>query len=120
MQTSYFAAIRKMKDVDPDRLVSIARWKPFWFDGPEALGLAPHPELLRAYKSRNIDQAEYTRIFQMQLDALFDGAEGVVRDLGEDAILLCYERPGDFCHRRLVAAWIERETGLVVPEWSAQ
>ena len=46
-------------------------------------------------------------------------ARKVVRDLlriSLDPILLCWERPGEFCHRRLVAEWIESETGLFVPE----
>lgn len=43
---------------------------------------------------------------------------------GEDIILLCHELPGlkinkeHFCHRRLLADWIELETGIVIPEIS--
>ena len=43
---------------------------------------------------------------------------------GEEIILLCHELPGitinkeHFCHRRLLADYIELETGLVVPELS--
>jgi len=36
--------------------------------------------------------------------------------LGEDAILLCWENSGVFCHRRLVAEWFEEELGVSVPE----
>lgn len=35
---------------------------------------------------------------------------------GLPSILLCWERPGDVCHRRYVADFIEREAGIVVPE----
>lgn len=41
---------------------------------------------------------------------------------GENIILLCHELPGTelnkkyFCHRRLIADWIELETGIVIPE----
>ena len=41
---------------------------------------------------------------------------------GRDIILLCHEPAGinlnikHFCHRRLIADWIELETGLVIPE----
>jgi hypothetical protein len=31
----------------------------------------------------------------------------VLRDLGDDAVLLCYEKPGQFCHRHLVAQWLK-------------
>ena len=43
---------------------------------------------------------------------------------GEEIILLCHELPGlkinkgHFCHRRLLADWIELETGIVTPELS--
>ena len=43
---------------------------------------------------------------------------------GEDIILLCHELPGPiinkehFCHRRLLADWIELETGILIPEAS--
>ena len=43
---------------------------------------------------------------------------------GEDIILLCHELPGleidkeHFCHRRLLADWIELETGIIIPEMS--
>ena len=43
---------------------------------------------------------------------------------GEEIILLCHELPGisinkkHFCHRRLLADWIELETGIIIPEVS--
>lgn len=43
---------------------------------------------------------------------------------GNEMILLCHELPGvkinkeHFCHRRLIADWIELETGIVIPELS--
>lgn len=35
---------------------------------------------------------------------------------GQEPILLCWEKPGEFCHRRLVAAWFEEKLGVIVPE----
>jgi hypothetical protein len=40
----------------------------------------------------------------------------VFEDRGEDTILLCWEAPGKFCRRRLVAAWLEEKLGVQVPE----
>jgi uncharacterized protein (DUF488 family) len=40
----------------------------------------------------------------------------VFSDLGQDAILLCWEKPGEDCHRRLVAEWLEGLLGIKVPE----
>ena len=31
-------------------------------------------------------------------------------------ILLCYEKPSEFCHRHIVAAWLELEAQKIVPE----
>lgn len=46
------------------------------------------------------------------------------KNFGEEIILLCHELPGKkinkqhFCHRRLLADWIELETGIIIPEIS--
>lgn len=37
---------------------------------------------------------------------------------GNDIILLCHEPIDEFCHRRLVADYIEIETGIYIPEIS--
>ena len=53
---------------------------------------------------------EYKRVVLSNLDPA-----KVYADLS-DAILLCWERPGEDCHRRLVAEWIESSLGVKVPE----
>ena len=35
---------------------------------------------------------------------------------GKDIILLCYEDIKEFCHRRILADYIELETGIYIPE----
>jgi len=35
---------------------------------------------------------------------------------GMDIALVCYEKPGDFCHRHLVAEWL-RAADIPVEEW---
>ncbi len=35
---------------------------------------------------------------------------------GAEPLPLCWERPGQFCHRRLVARWFEESLGAAVPE----
>ena len=37
---------------------------------------------------------------------------------GNDIILLCHEPVDEFCHRRLIADYIELETGIYIPEVS--
>jgi len=35
---------------------------------------------------------------------------------GAVPILLCFESPGEFCHRRLAADWLESGLGIKIPE----
>jgi uncharacterized protein (DUF488 family) len=32
--------------------------------------------------------------------------------------LLCYEKPGDFCHRHIVAEWLHNNLGVHVEEFN--
>lgn len=108
--TSYFAAFRRFPSgVD---LVSIARFAPAGFRGKSFPLLAPSEPLLRAYKSGNVSDEEYTRQFRLQLDGL--DAASVAHQL-ENTVLLCYEGPGKFCHRHIVAEWL-RDHGIACQE----
>jgi hypothetical protein len=37
-----------------------------------------------------------------------------------EVTLLCYEKAGDFCHRRLVAEWLSVANNIVIPELSCK
>ncbi|NTV02456.1 MAG: DUF488 domain-containing protein [Chlorobiaceae bacterium] len=39
--------------------------------------------------------------------------------LGEDVVLLCFERPSDFCHRQLVSKWL-RQYGVPCVEYEVR
>ena len=36
---------------------------------------------------------------------------------GQDVALCCYEKPGVFCHRHILAKWITDNTGIEVEEF---
>lgn len=40
----------------------------------------------------------------------------VYQSLGENAVLLCFEKPTEFCHRHLVASWLEMSLGVQIDE----
>lgn len=40
----------------------------------------------------------------------------IFQSLGENAVLLCFEKPTDFCHRHLVAGWLEMSLGVQIDE----
>ncbi len=112
-----------LADLDA-QLVSISRGEPrrrLPFSYRRLRGLAPDAEAW-AQEGREAFTASYLR----QLEGL--GAERILERLeeigdGRQAIaLLCWERldkPGEWCHRRLLADYIERETGTTIPELKA-
>lgn len=111
MQTTYFARAKSLpKDLN---LVSIARITPSGFPGRIYLDLAPSEELLFRTK-RTGDLVQYTKEYMEQLTSL--DVHKVAKDLGDDAVLVCYERDDKFCHRHLVATWL-KSNGYTIAEY---
>jgi hypothetical protein len=114
MQTSFFDNI-----VNVTTPLSISGKAPDWYAGPQFRLLAPKRGFFDAWKAGEIDNDGYIREFNAQVLAQLDPADIYARltaQYGADLTLLCYERPGEFCHRRLVAQWFEHALGIVVPE----
>jgi hypothetical protein len=107
MKTSYFA-----KSKNAEGAVSIAIGTPWWARMPKYLDLAPTWDMVEALKLTG-DEEAYIERFDEILSKL--SPEKVYADL-ENSILLCWEKYGKFCHRRLVAKWIKSELGIFVPE----
>ena len=107
METSYFGNLSRLKN---KKVISIARGTPKWFNGSQYLKLAPTWEMIK-----HMSEEEYIFSYKNLLKKL--NPKEVYKELGEETVLLCWERPGDFCHRRLVAEWFENELGLLVPEY---
>jgi len=92
--------------------ISIARFNKYW-NGPQMIELSPFPDMLY------LSEKEYVPKFMRILATL--SAIEIVQTIrkfanGNDAVLLCYEKEGDFCHRRLVAEWLKKEVGEEVRE----
>lgn len=110
MYTSYWANLKSI--VAPLYPVSISCGKPRWikggYTGQREDRLAPTREMLK------MSGDDYSREYAAILRRL-DPHE-IYRTLGKNAVLLCWERPGEFCHRRIVAEWLEYHTGEPIPE----
>lgn len=107
MKTSYFAKYRG------DRGCNIAIKPISGYTGLSYPELYPKWPFLKKYKEDGNKEAYTKEYYNLILNKL--NPEKVYDDL-QDYVLLCYEKPGDFCHRRLVANWIETSLGIVVPE----
>ncbi len=67
----------------------------------------------RQIEDKYMDSYYETRLKNLNVDELF---EILISKFGNDIILLCYEDVDLFCHRRVIADWIELKTGIYVPE----
>lgn len=117
--TSYFAKQRELQrnGVVP---IAICLSVPSWFSGKVYQKLALSGGLLREWKDKGCEDSYVRRYYFETLHDL--NAAAVVADLsrlagrGNDIALLCYERSEDFCHRHLVAEWLEMN-GYECEEW---
>ena len=96
--------------------VAISLYIPTLWTGEVYKALAPTPSIFYDIKAGRIDTDEYTRRYNLEVLEKLDPQQ-VFNDL-KDKVLLCYEMPGDFCHRRLVAEWLFANLGVFVPEWN--
>lgn len=99
--TSYFAMAHKIED--KDKLLSIALWPPKNTNIQWTPYLAPTKEILLRYKEDH-DEEAYTKAYRAQVLDILD-VDKVAAYL-QGRILLCYERPEAFCHRHIVAQWL--------------
>ena len=121
--TSYFAKLKSL----PEHIIpiSICGKAPEWYKGLQYKKLAPKYDFFMEWK-KNHDNDYYIKCFKEQvLDKL--NVDDVVKELDSLLIdvtttpnykvdsmlvpriaLICYEKPSDFCHRHLVAAWFNK------------
>lgn len=101
-------------------LISIARRAPKGWVGPGLGSLAP------GHWFRTTDLKVYRELYAKEILGVLDPKAIVARaqELAGDAepVLLCWEKPPftetNFCHRRLVADWLEQALGEAVDELS--
>ena len=110
MKTSNFA-----KSGRHPRAIAICQFPPPFYSGPRYSKLAPPKDLFKRLKAGKIDEKEYEKEYYRRVLFLLDPQE-VYEELGENAILICYEREDRFCHRFLVSRWFKETLGLEVTE----
>ena len=114
--TSYFAKVKSL----PESIIpiSICGKVPKGYNGLQYKKLAPKYDFFMKWKE-NHDNDYYIKCFNEQvLDNL--NYDDVIKELlvlaGNfkglnylpDICLICYEKPEDFCHRHLVAEWLNK------------
>jgi len=95
--------------------VAISLGVPRGWRGRRCTVLAPSMRLIKI-----MDPETFIPLYKAQVLDRLDPHK-IIRDLGGDNfILLCWEEPGVFCHRRVVAAWMQKEAGVLVEEFNAK
>lgn len=108
--TTYFAKLKSLpKNVIP---ISICGKAPSWYGGLQYKKLAPKYDFFMKWKETH-DNDYYIEHFNDEVLSQLD-AEMVMNELyymsgyDKDITLVCYEKPSDFCHRHLVADWLNK------------
>ena len=115
--TSYFAKIKKLPaNIIP---ISICGKAPDGYTGLQYKKLAPKWSFFSVWK-HNHDNDYYIQHFKEEVLNTLD-VKDVMNALtnmaaGNDIALICYEKPNDFCHRHLVADWLN-ENGIECKEY---
>ena len=117
--TSYFGKLRTLpKDIVP---IAICGKSPDWYKGIEYKKLAPKFNFFQEWKKTG-DNNYYIEHFNTEVLAPLSAAV-VYEELeslcdGWACALICYEKPEDFCHRHLVAEWLETNLNIKkIEEW---
>ena len=115
--TGYYAKLKyyEEKGLIP---VVISGKVPDFYDGLTYPDFAPRYKVFQQWKNGEIDNTRYIQKYKFHLDTL-DNDEikddfGPYNVEGNDCVLLCYEKPADFCHRRVLADWLEENFGYKI------
>lgn len=135
--TSYFGKLKKMPE--NFHTIAICQYPPKWYDKAVYKKLAPTPNILNTYKKHVNENPQYwedwyneqykkevldtlpsSNALLRQLISLFPqgewlnmsrncGETPIWNSLNEHIVLLCFEKDGDFCHRKLVSDWLNEK-----------
>lgn len=113
--TSYFGKLSKIKENKKNYnnllICSISHNKPDFLkhdmDVMDWGFLGPTKSLLRDYKNGLIDEPQYVERYRLYLEKLWPSICFVFgANYNRDVVLLCYEKPENFCHRKVLATFL--------------
>jgi len=119
--TGYWA---KVKEYEANGLtpVGISGWSPDGWTGKTYKKLAPKYVWWKEWHDKNLSTQWYiTQYHNTVLNKL--NPVTVAKDLqkmGDNVVLLCFETPDKFCHRHLVADWLNATRVADVREYILQ
>lgn len=99
--TSYYGNMKNLPATGYK--LGITLYPPRWYSGPNSTRLAPTKEIFHLpvdlFKVRFAEE-----LARLDPKATLNFLESLSE--GRDIFLLCYEKPEQFCHRQMVADWL--------------
>lgn len=126
--TSYFANIQNLEAAGIYPL-GICNKTPQFFQNPNLESVAPSDSILYEYKNSQKTDADRERYeeryvreilcaFRFRPELLIERIAFISeKNGGADVALCCYERPEDFCHRHILAKWLNERLSLGITEY---
>lgn len=121
--TGYYAKLKKYEKAGLTPIAVSGVIPKFYTDRYRYMDFAPRYSFFKAWKNKEINDSEYAMMYKDYLNTLdkeeirFDFKE--YNTVEHSCILLCYEKPEDFCHRHILADWLEENFGYRVEEYKA-
>lgn len=107
--TSYFAFT---KNIPIRHLVAISGGAPDGFSGGKYRTLAPKRDWWQQWHDEKLSNEWYIQKYYETVLSKLNPAD-VLRDL-DNKIILCWEKPGTFCHRHLISDWLNKNSDAIV------
>jgi len=118
MKTGYF---KQIIDIQKNGFISISLYPSNnEFVNYEYKSLAPNWKLHENFKTKKISEDQFISAYKEQLESM--NPNKVYEDLnalvsGLEPILMTDGSKKKFCHRHLVAEWLENELGIIIEEY---
>lgn len=114
--TSYFGNHRKLA-ASNIKMICVALGKPKYYNAPQIIEVAPRRYML----DDKWTYEEYTNMYLNDVLSKVNPQE-LIQTIqrfsnGQDVALCCYEKPGDFCHRHILAKWLTEKTEIEIKEF---
>lgn len=110
--TSYYAKMRLL--YFDYAVVAISNSVPKWFpyDLETLPEVYPGWDLVMGIKNGNLTSDEYAKRYLKKLmdidrNKVLDKLKSIHKKHNKDIVLVCYERPGGFCHRHILGKWLD-------------
>lgn len=121
--TSYFAKTKQLIELGIYP-IGISQIPPKFFFNPNIQAVAPSRSILFEYKN-DPDIERYVRRYTDEILSQITTPQALIDYLyklsgGKDVALCCYERSGVFCHRHLLADFLNKALGLNIQEYVFQ